>query len=128
MALVVAATFVAAAAVVLYLAAVKSVPAPATRFPATQPAASSGGTYFLGGRVQRPGAYTMAGQPASIRQAILAAGGADGPLGPRAYVTVHRKHPGEEEIIKVNLRPLLEGGVNDEALWPNDSVMVHDKQ
>ena len=89
---------------------------------------TSGGTYFVGGAVQRPGAYTMSGQPVTVRQAVVAAGGPDIRHGARAYVTIHRRHADEEEVIKVNLRPLLESGVNDEALWPNDTVMLHDKR
>jgi len=97
--------------------------------PSTQP-----GTYFVGGNVIRPGAYSSnGGKTITIRQAIVAAGGADDPIGSHSFVTVHRRHQtGSDEtqleLIKINLRPLLDGGINDEAVWPNDQITVHDKQ
>lgn len=97
--------------------------------PSTQP-----GTYYVGGNVIRPGAYaSKGGTTITVRQAVVAAGGADEPNGARSFVTIHRRHPGEGdevqlELIKINLRPLLEQGVNDEPVWPNDQINVHDKQ
>lgn len=129
-----AAAFVVAAGAALYLAFSYPVRTPLGGFPATQPGtARPAGTYFVGGRVKRPGAYSSGGMPVTVRQAILLAGGADEGIGRRSFVTIHRRHPSESdvtelELIKIDLRPLLEEGVKDEVLWPNDQVLVLDKR
>ena len=126
--LIAAATFFVAAGAALYFTLTGSGPPRATGFPATGPGQFAG-TYFVGGHVKRPGAYTPGGAPVTVRQAILMAGGADDSMGPRSFVIVYRRLPGdagEVEVIKINLRPLLDAGVNDETLWPNDQVIVHD--
>jgi protein involved in polysaccharide export with SLBB domain len=130
--LTIAAVFFVAACVAMYLTLTprpQKRPGGVAATPSTQP-----GTYYVGGNVKRPGAYTSnGGTTTTVRQALIAAGGADDLNGARSFVTIHRRHLGEAdeiqmELVKINLRPLLEQGVNDEPVWPNDQIMVHDKQ
>jgi protein involved in polysaccharide export with SLBB domain len=111
---------------VLCLTVFRPAPAPPTGWSATQ-RASSGATYILGGKVRRPGMYTVGDNPVTVRQALELAGGAEEGIGDGSFVTIYRRHPEERELIKIRLHPLVREGVNDEALWPNDQVLVHDK-
>jgi hypothetical protein len=87
--------------------------------------AAGAGPYFVGGFVDRPGAYSISGSPVSLRQALSQAG-PQGGGGNGAFVTITRNLSGESELIKVDLGPLLRDGTGDEWLQPYDQVLVAD--
>ena len=85
------------------------------------------GTYNVGGRVERPGAYEIAGRQVFLREAVGSAGASDS-LGRRSFVTISRLTPEGQEIVKVALYPLLREGRADEALRAGDRLFVQDAE
>src|SRR3954469_5424875 len=84
------------AAAVVYLLAQRgaaSPPAAAGASPATQPAGGLSGFYYINGHVARGGAYSFAGRPITLRQAIAAAGGLERDREEAGIVTVSRQGP-----------------------------------
>jgi hypothetical protein len=89
-----------------------------------------GGRYILHGpdRVPTFHGFTANGHPRTVRRALEFEGSRFRNLGPKAYVTIHRRHEDGDEVIKIKLDPLLDEGVNDEPMWPDDTIVVHDPQ
>jgi protein involved in polysaccharide export with SLBB domain len=92
----------------------------------TAAAATQGATYFVVGGVARPGAYTLGGATPKVRQALNAAGVVAHDAG--AYALIVRRSGADEEMIKVELGPLLRDGTGDEPLRPGDQVFVSEGQ
>lgn len=102
-------------------------PRPAHRAasPATPPdtRAEPAAQFFIGGEVQRAGAYPLGSGRITVRQAILQAG----PIGPPEHLSrieIYRRTGGGEELIKIDPVRLLAHGEQDEKLVAGDSVMV----
>ncbi len=82
------------------------------------------GNYSMMGNVARPGAYTLAGQRLTVKEAIAAAGGF-GPLAwPSRAELVRRISGDEEQIIQLDLDAIFSGEAPDFYLKPNDIVNV----
>ncbi|MEE8374183.1 MAG: SLBB domain-containing protein, partial [Dehalococcoidia bacterium] len=82
------------------------------------------GNYSMMGNIARPGAYTLAGQRLTVKEAIAAAGGF-GPLAwPSRAELVRRISGDEEQIIQLDLDAIFSGEAPDFYLKPNDIVNV----
>lgn len=90
--------------------------------PATTRAATQPGSYFIGGNVQRPGAYSME-KSTTLRQLVVAAGLENGQQSEGAVV-VRRDGHETGEMIRAELGPLMREKVGDVPLVPGDSVFV----
>jgi protein involved in polysaccharide export with SLBB domain len=82
------------------------------------------GIFSVMGEVARPGAYSMAGERLTLKQAIANAG----PLTPTAWPSrceiIRRISDNEQVTCRVNLRKLFEGTAPDIFLKPHDIVNV----
>src|SRR5687768_143139 len=67
------------------------------------------GTYYVGGHVERPGVYSIDGRQVFLRQAVVASG-VIGTMGRRSFVTITRLTPEGQEVVKVELHPLVREG------------------
>ena len=85
------------------------------------------GTYLVRGQVDRPGAYEIPGRQVYLREAVGAAG-VPGTIGRRSLVTISRRTPEGQEVVKVELYPLVREGRGDEALRADDQLYVQDAQ
>jgi protein involved in polysaccharide export with SLBB domain len=83
------------------------------------------GEYYIGGYVQRPGAYSLTAREVTLKQAIIAAGSLDPGL-TNAFLSVERKESGRAFPLLRNasFQDLLSGKQPDVILRPNDEVMV----
>ncbi len=90
--------------------------------PATTRATTQPGTYFIGGRVQRPGAYDME-KAITLRQLIVTAG-LDDETKSAGTAIISRNGAEQGEIIAVELGPLFRDKTGDVQLVPNDNIIV----
>lgn len=85
------------------------------------------GEYFMGGHVQRPGAYSLTQRQLTLKQAIISAGMLD-PLGvpERAYLVRRVQVGGEvaEVFVRMDLAMIFAGQSPDVFLKPYDQVLV----
>lgn len=85
------------------------------------------GEFFVGGHVQRPGAYALTARQLTLKHAIISAGMLD-PLGvpERAYLVRRVRHSGRDEEVfaRVDLVEVFAGRQADIYLKPYDTVMV----
>ena len=82
------------------------------------------GEYYMGGHVARPGAYTITGNPITLKNAVIAASMLDQLAIPERTDVVRRLGPDREVFVRVNLAKIFAGQQSDIYLKPNDSVMV----
>jgi protein involved in polysaccharide export with SLBB domain len=82
------------------------------------------GTYYMGGHVTRPGAYTLNGQRVTLKQAIIAASMLDPLAIPQRTDVVRRLGPVREVWVRVDLAKLFAGTQPDVFLKPDDQVLV----
>ena len=81
------------------------------------------GEYYVGGtNIKRVGVYSIPAEKITLKQAIIAAGGAD-----RGFVSVTRLDEGKVSLImdNVDYQQLLSGAVNDIYLHPHDTIMLN---
>ncbi len=82
------------------------------------------GEYYVGGNVNRPGAFQLTGRKITVKQAIVSAG-QFGPLAwPSRADLVRRVSGDEEQTIQVDLDAIFAGKAPDFYLRPNDMIHV----
>jgi hypothetical protein len=77
------------------------------------------GTYYLGGHVARPGAYSMSERGVRLRQALISAGLLEG-RPPDEEIQLIRRSGEGEEYFRLRLDEVMEAGS------PNGSAPLHD--
>jgi hypothetical protein len=82
------------------------------------------GTYYMGGHVVRPGAYSLSGQRVTLKQAIIAASMLDPLAIPQRTDVIRRLGPNREVWVRVNLAKLFAGRQPDVYIKPDDQVLV----
>ena len=82
------------------------------------------GFYYVGGHVQRPGAYQLAGQRVTIKDAIIAASMLDGLAIPQRTDIIRHIHPNSEVFVRVDLDKIFSGQQPDIYIKPDDKIMV----
>lgn len=82
------------------------------------------GTYYMGGHVVRPGAYTLSGQRVTLKQAIIAASMLDPLAIPSRTDVIRRVGPDKEVWVRVNLSKLFAGRQPDVYIKADDQVLV----
>ena len=82
------------------------------------------GTYYMGGHVARPGAYTLQGQRVTLKQAIIAASMLDPLAIPQRTDVVRRLGPDREVWVRVDLAKLFAGTQPDVYIKADDQVLV----
>jgi protein involved in polysaccharide export with SLBB domain len=82
------------------------------------------GVYYMGGHVAAPGAYNLAGQKISLKQAIISARGLDQLAVPSRTDVVRRVADDREIFVRVDLGKIFSGTEPDIFLKPNDTVTV----
>lgn len=82
------------------------------------------GEFYVTGEVLRPGVYALPSTPATIKQALSAAGNV-GPLAwPENSVLIRRIGSNQEQIIPINVEAIFQGEEPDLFLKPNDIIAV----
>jgi protein involved in polysaccharide export with SLBB domain len=82
------------------------------------------GVYYIGGHVLRPGVFGLTGVGVTLKQAWVAAGGADGFAFPYRTEVVRRIGTNREVCVRVRLNDILALEEPDIYLKPNDVVYV----
>jgi hypothetical protein len=82
------------------------------------------GTYYMGGHVGRPSAYTISPTGITLKQAIIAAGMLDQLAIPERTDIIRRLGKDREVFVRVNLAKIFEGEAPDVYLKPDDIVSV----
>ena len=82
------------------------------------------GTYYMGGHVARPGAYTLSGQRVTLKQAIIAASMLDPLAIPQRTDVIRRLGTDREVWVRVDLAKLFAGRQPDLFIKPDDQVLV----
>jgi len=82
------------------------------------------GTYYMGGHVARPGAYTLSGQRVTLKQAIIAASMLDQLAIPQRTDVIRRLGAEKEVWVRVDLAKVFAGQQPDLFIKPDDQVLV----
>jgi polysaccharide export outer membrane protein len=82
------------------------------------------GVYYVGGHVLSSGAFSLSGQDITLKQAFIAAHGADADAIPRRTEVIRRVGDNKEVFVRVNLSRILAGEQPDFYLKPNDTMVV----
>jgi polysaccharide export outer membrane protein len=82
------------------------------------------GVYYMGGHVARPGAFGLNGEKVTLKQAWVAAGGADDLSIPSRTEIVRRVGANREVCVRIDLEKILAMNEPDIYLKPNDEVYV----
>jgi polysaccharide export outer membrane protein len=82
------------------------------------------GVYYMGGHVLRPGAFGLNGEKITLKQAWVAAGGADDFAIPNRSEVIRRVGANREVCVRINLDNILALKEPDIYLKPNDVVYV----
>ena len=82
------------------------------------------GTYYMGGHVTRPGAYTLNGQRVTLKQAIIAASMLDPLAFPMRTDLIRRIAPDREVWVRIDLCKLFAGRQPDVYVKADDQVLV----
>jgi hypothetical protein len=103
---------------------------PDGRGPASAPAAPGGGVYYLGGRIPRPGAYSLGTRPVNLLQALISAGLDVDSERDRQVVLLRREGTGEgdrpprEVSTSISVGQLVDHREKDVFLWADDIVLL----
>ena len=82
------------------------------------------GEYYMGGHVNRPGAYSLTARNITLTQALITAGGLD-PVAWPDRCSIRRQLSRDKQIIvRVDLGAVVDGRAPDIYLKPDDQVMV----
>jgi protein involved in polysaccharide export with SLBB domain len=88
------------------------------------------GVYYMGGHVNRGGAFSLTGQKVTLREAVIAAGMFDQLAIPARTDIIRRIRSGTREggdrqvFVRVDLDRIFTGQAPDIYLKPDDNVMV----
>jgi len=82
------------------------------------------GFYYMGGHLLRTGVYQLSGFPVTLKQAWVAAGGADDFTIPRRTEIIRRVGADKEVFVRINMGKIWSGEQPDIYLKPNDTVEV----
>jgi len=82
------------------------------------------GFYYMGGHLLRTGVYQLSGFPVTLKQAWVAAGGADDFTIPRRTEIIRRVGTDKEVFVRINMGKIWSGEQPDIYLKPNDTVEV----
>jgi polysaccharide biosynthesis/export protein len=82
------------------------------------------GVYYFGGHVIRPGVFGLTGEKVTLKQAWIAAGGADDFAFPNRTEVVRRVGANREVCVRIDLSKILALTEPDIYLKPNDVVYV----
>jgi polysaccharide biosynthesis/export protein len=82
------------------------------------------GEYYMGGHVNRPGAYSLTARDITLTQALITAGGLD-PVAWPDRCSIRRKLSMDQQVIvRVDLGAVVDGRAPDLYLKADDQVMV----
>lgn len=82
------------------------------------------GVYYFGGHVLRGGVFSLSGTEVTLKQAWVAAGGADDFAFPNRTEIIRRIGTNREVAVRVDLSKILALDIPDIYLKPNDLVIV----
>jgi polysaccharide export outer membrane protein len=82
------------------------------------------GVYYMGGHLLRSGVYSLNGIPVTIKEAWIAAGGADDLAIPRRSEIIRQLGNDKEVFVRVDLTKILAGEQPDLYIKPNDIIYV----
>jgi protein involved in polysaccharide export with SLBB domain len=82
------------------------------------------GVYYFGGHVLRAGVFSLTGTPVTLKQAWIAAGGADDFAFPNRTEIIRRIGSNREVAVRVDLSKILALTEPDIYLKPNDTIFV----
>lgn len=82
------------------------------------------GFYYMGGHLLRTGVYSLAGFKVTLKQAWVAAGGADDFTIPRRTEIIRRVGTDKEVFVRINMSKIWSGQQPDIYLKPDDLVEV----
>jgi protein involved in polysaccharide export with SLBB domain len=82
------------------------------------------GEFYMGGHVQRPGAFTLTDRKITLKEAVVSAGMLDALAIPQRTDIIRRIKPDHEVFIRVDLSKIFAGEQPDIYLRPYDEVMV----
>jgi hypothetical protein len=82
------------------------------------------GEYYMGGHVQRPGAFVLTGRKITLKEAVVSAGMLDAVAIPQRTDIIRRIKPDHEIFVRVDLSQIFAGNQPDVYLKPYDQVMV----
>ncbi len=82
------------------------------------------GVYYMGGHVVRPGVFGLTGEKVTLKQAWIAAGGADDLAMPFRTEIIRRVGSNREVGLRVHLDKVLNLQEPDLYLKPNDFIYV----
>jgi len=82
------------------------------------------GEFYMGGHVQRPGAFTLTGRKITLKEAVVSAGMLDAVAIPQRTDIIRRIKPDHEIFVRVDLSQIFAGNQPDVYLKPYDQVMV----
>ncbi len=82
------------------------------------------GEFYMGGHVQRPGAFTLTDRKITLKEAVVSAGMLDALAIPQRTDIIRRVQPNHEVFVRVDLSKVFAGDQPDIYLKPYDEVMV----
>jgi protein involved in polysaccharide export with SLBB domain len=82
------------------------------------------GYYYMGGHLLRTGVYQLSGFKVTLKQAWVAAGGADDFTIPRRTEIIRRVATDKEVFVRINMSKIWSGEQPDIYIKPNDTVEV----
>jgi polysaccharide export outer membrane protein len=82
------------------------------------------GEFYMGGHVQRPGAFTLTNRKITLKEAVVSAGMLDAVAIPQRTDIIRRIKPDHEIFVRVDLSQIFAGNQPDVYLKPYDQVMV----
>jgi len=82
------------------------------------------GFYYMGGHVQRTGAFQLTGAAVTLKQAIVSAGMLDQVAIPQRTDVIRRIGSDREVFARVNLDAIFAGKQSDIFIKPDDTIMV----
>jgi polysaccharide export outer membrane protein len=82
------------------------------------------GEFYMGGHVQRPGAFTLTNRKITLKEAVVSAGMLDAVAIPQRTEIIRRVKPDHEIFVRVDLSQIFAGNQPDVYLKPYDQVMV----
>ena len=82
------------------------------------------GEFYIYGRVNRPGVYSLTGRRVTVKMALAAAGNLDELAWPSNSVLIRRIGENQEQVVPINIEKIFRNEESDIFLKPNDVVAV----
>jgi protein involved in polysaccharide export with SLBB domain len=82
------------------------------------------GVYYMGGHVQRGGAFSLSGMDVTLKQAVIAAGMFDQNAVPWRTEVIRRIGEDQEVFVRVDMSKVWSGDEPDIFIKPNDAIVV----